>query len=59
MAADAAADELITAVIVDDHAAIAAGVRSWCSEAVPPIHLIDAGTGSAMSGPDRAPPPTW
>ena len=43
MAADSAADELITAVIVDDHAAIAAGVRFWCSQAVPPIDLIDAG----------------
>ncbi|WP_336211074.1 response regulator transcription factor [Nonomuraea sp. LPB2021202275-12-8] len=37
-----AADELITAVIVDDHAAIAAGVGVWCAHAVPPIHLIDA-----------------
>ncbi|GAA2216514.1 response regulator transcription factor [Nonomuraea monospora] len=38
-----AADELITAVIVDDHVAIAAGVRLWCSQAVPPIELVDAG----------------
>jgi DNA-binding NarL/FixJ family response regulator len=37
------ATELITAVIVDDHAAIAAGVRYWCEQADPPIHLIDAG----------------
>ncbi len=43
MAADPAADEPITAVIVDDHAAIAAGVRSWCAQAVPPIEVIDAG----------------
>jgi len=35
--------ELITAVIVDDHVAIAAGVRYWCESAVPPIRLIDAG----------------
>ncbi|QFU88387.1 response regulator transcription factor [Amycolatopsis sp. YIM 10] len=35
--------ELITAVIVDDHAAIAAGVRYWCEQADPPIQLIDAG----------------
>jgi DNA-binding NarL/FixJ family response regulator len=40
MAADA---ELITAVIVDDHVAIAAGVRYWCEQADPPIHLVDAG----------------
>ncbi|TMR92936.1 response regulator transcription factor [Nonomuraea basaltis] len=40
--ADSAADELITAVIIDDHAAIAAGVRFWCAQAVPPIDLIDA-----------------
>lgn len=40
MAADG---ELITAVIVDDHAAIAAGVRYWCEQTVPPIRLIDAG----------------
>lgn len=32
----------ITAVIVDDHAAIAAGVRYWCERAEPPIDLIDA-----------------
>ncbi len=33
----------ITAVIVDDHAAIAAGVQYWCARATPPIELIDAG----------------
>jgi DNA-binding NarL/FixJ family response regulator len=32
----------ITAVIVDDHVAIAAGVRNWCETADPPIDLIDA-----------------
>jgi DNA-binding NarL/FixJ family response regulator len=37
------AAELITAVIVDDHAAIAAGVRYWCEQADPPIGLVDAG----------------
>ena len=35
--------EQITAVIVDDHAAIAAGVRYWCERAEPPIRLVDAG----------------
>jgi DNA-binding NarL/FixJ family response regulator len=38
-----AADDVITAVIVDDHAAITAGVRYWCEQAVPPIRLVDAG----------------
>jgi DNA-binding NarL/FixJ family response regulator len=32
----------ITAVIVDDHVAIAAGVRFWCEQAAPPISLLDA-----------------
>lgn len=36
------ADELITAVILDDHPAIIAGVRAWCGAADPPIELIDA-----------------
>ncbi|HEX2132547.1 MAG TPA: response regulator transcription factor [Actinophytocola sp.] len=43
MAADEARDRLISAVIVDDHAAIAAGVRYWCEQADPPITLVDAG----------------
>jgi DNA-binding NarL/FixJ family response regulator len=33
----------ITAVIVDDHVAVVAGVRSWCEDAVPPIRVVDAG----------------
>jgi DNA-binding NarL/FixJ family response regulator len=33
----------ITAVIVDDHVAIAAGVRFWCEQAAPPISILDAG----------------
>jgi DNA-binding NarL/FixJ family response regulator len=44
MAADSIASSTITAVIVDDHVAIAAGVRFWCEQAVPPIELVDAGT---------------
>ncbi|MHA6624039.1 LuxR C-terminal-related transcriptional regulator [Pseudonocardia sichuanensis] len=43
MAADPTARDLITAVIVDGHVAIAAGVRYWCERAVPPIRLVDAG----------------
>jgi DNA-binding NarL/FixJ family response regulator len=34
---------LITAVILDDHPAIVAGVRAWCALADPPIELTDAG----------------
>jgi DNA-binding NarL/FixJ family response regulator len=43
MAADPIATETITAVIVDDHVAVSAGVRQWCEQAVPPIGVIDAG----------------
>lgn len=43
MAAESVAENAISAVIVDDHSAIAAGVRYWCERAVPPIDLIDAG----------------
>ncbi|WP_158853081.1 response regulator transcription factor [Saccharothrix deserti] len=48
--------ELITAVIVDDHAAIAAGVRYWCEQADPPIALVDAGARLAdiWTGPGAA-----
>lgn len=41
--ADSTAAGTITVVIVDDHAAIAAGVRFWCDQAVPPIGMVDAG----------------
>ncbi|WP_232376589.1 response regulator [Amycolatopsis aidingensis] len=43
MATDRMKEKPISAVIVDDHAAIVAGVRYWCEQAVPPIDLIDAG----------------
>jgi len=41
---------------VDDHAAIAAGVRYWCAQAVPPIEVIDAGDRLAdvWTGPGAA-----
>lgn len=47
---------LITAVIVDDHAAIAAGVRYWCEQADPPIAVVDAGPRLAdvWTGPGAA-----
>lgn len=50
------AAELITAVIVDDHVVIAAGVRYWCERADPPIRLIDAGDRLAdvWTGPGAA-----
>jgi DNA-binding NarL/FixJ family response regulator len=35
-------DRTITAVIVDDHAVVTAGVRLWCVQANPPIELVDA-----------------
>ncbi|WP_410578369.1 response regulator [Amycolatopsis sp. lyj-108] len=52
----AAGGELITAVIVDDHAAITAGVRYWCEQADPPIGLVDAGDrlGDVWTGPGAA-----
>jgi DNA-binding NarL/FixJ family response regulator len=37
-----ASRNVITAVILDDHPAIVAGVRAWCADAEPPIELIDA-----------------
>ncbi|SFB43658.1 two component transcriptional regulator, LuxR family [Amycolatopsis marina] len=43
MAAGSVVEPPLTAVIVDDHVAIAAGVRYWCANADPPISLVDAG----------------
>ncbi|WP_199432636.1 response regulator [Qaidamihabitans albus] len=56
MAGDSTADDAVTAVIVDDHVAIAAGVRYWCEQAVPPIALVDAGNrlGEVWTGPGAA-----
>lgn len=34
---------MTTVVIIDDQAAVVAGVRQWCAEADPPIELLDAG----------------
>jgi DNA-binding NarL/FixJ family response regulator len=47
------ADDLITAVIVDDHPAIVAGVRAWCAAADPPIRVVDADAtvAAAWTGP--------
>jgi hypothetical protein len=51
-------DDVITAVIVDDHAAITAGVRIWCVQAAPPINLLDAGGRLADVWTGRARLPT-
>lgn len=37
------AEQPVTAVIVDDHNVVAAGVRAWCAQADPRIELIEAG----------------
>ncbi|MEU4448374.1 response regulator transcription factor [Actinosynnema sp. NPDC050801] len=47
---------MTTAVIVDDHAAIVAGVGQWCAQADPPIELLDTGgsLAGAWTGPGAA-----
>ncbi|MER5268371.1 response regulator transcription factor [Actinosynnema sp. NPDC002837] len=47
---------MTTAVIVDDHAAVVAGVGQWCAQADPPIELVDAGGSLARvwTGPGAA-----
>jgi DNA-binding NarL/FixJ family response regulator len=47
------ADKPITAVIIDDHAVVTAGVRYWCATAEPPIDLVDAGArlANVWTGP--------
>jgi DNA-binding NarL/FixJ family response regulator len=47
------ADKHVTAVIIDDHAVVTAGVRSWCAAADPPIDLVDAGArlANVWTGP--------
>jgi DNA-binding NarL/FixJ family response regulator len=42
-----AGDELITAVVIDDHPVIVAGVASWCAAADPPVRLV--GTGGSVA----------
>lgn len=43
----------ITAVLVDDHEVVSAGVRSWCAAAEPPIELIGAGDRMATAWTGR------
>ncbi|MCC8245555.1 response regulator transcription factor [Saccharothrix luteola] len=47
---------MTTAVIIDDHAAIVAGVGQWCAQADPPIELLDTGgnLAGAWTGPGAA-----
>jgi DNA-binding NarL/FixJ family response regulator len=47
------ADKPVTAVIIDDHAVVTAGVRYWCTTADPPIDLVDAGArlANVWTGP--------
>ncbi len=53
MGGGAVAARRITAVMVDDHDVVVAGVRAWCAEAVPPIDLVDASPrlAAAWTGP--------
>jgi DNA-binding NarL/FixJ family response regulator len=48
--------DVITAVIVDDHVAIVAGVKVWCKQAAPPISILDAGgrLADVWTGPGAA-----
>ncbi|UVS78729.1 response regulator [Actinokineospora sp. UTMC 2448] len=41
--------EVTTAVIVDDHPAIIAGVESWCAAADPPVRIADSGPTPAVA----------
>ena len=44
---------MITAVVVDDHPVVVAGVRAWCALADPPITVVDSGptVATAWVGP--------
>jgi DNA-binding NarL/FixJ family response regulator len=44
--------ELITAVIVDDHPAIVAGIEAWCAAADPPIQVLASGATPAVAWTD-------
>jgi DNA-binding NarL/FixJ family response regulator len=50
-----ASSGVINTVVIDDHPAIIAAVRTWCAEADPPIEVVDAGPTPAVSwtGPGR------
>ena len=46
-------NDVITVVIIDDHEVVPVGIRVWCAEAEPPIHIIDHATkiSAAWTGP--------
>ncbi|WP_323374113.1 response regulator transcription factor [Plantactinospora alkalitolerans] len=46
-------DNVITAVVIDDHEVIPVGIRVWCDEAKPPIRIVDHATkiSAAWTGP--------
>ncbi|MFE0021153.1 DNA-binding response regulator [Amycolatopsis sp. NPDC059021] len=39
----------MTAVLVDDHPVVVAGIRAWCGAAVPAVRLADAGPSVAVA----------
>jgi DNA-binding NarL/FixJ family response regulator len=43
------ASELITAVVIDDHPAIVAGIEAWCAAAEPPVRVLDSGATPAVA----------
>lgn len=43
------ATDVTTAVLVDDHPAIVAGVRAWCAAATPPVEVVDVGATPAVA----------
>lgn len=43
------AEGRITAVLVEDHEVVRAGIRSWCGGADPPIDLVDDGGRPAVA----------
>jgi DNA-binding NarL/FixJ family response regulator len=47
-----ASDELTTAVVIDDHPAIVAGLEAWCVAADPPVRVIDSGPSPAVAWTD-------
>jgi hypothetical protein len=53
------AEQPVTAVIIDDHNVVAAGVRAWCAQADPRIELLKPAPACYTSGPVRAAKPMW
>ncbi|AXB45371.1 response regulator transcription factor [Amycolatopsis albispora] len=42
-------DELITAVVIDDHPAIVSGIEAWCAAATPEVRVVDSGPTVAVA----------